>query len=290
MPKIGIMADCSSGLDYAPFPHHVKIARMAIHFDNETLIDGVDIKADAFYERLRESDVIPSTSAAAPGEIARRLEEFDHEGYTDVLYFPISFALSKATENITLIKDELNTNIRLHIYNPRTTTLLTGYMASEAQKMADKGYCLEAIIEHSEKLRKNQVAYFVVDDLKYLVRSGRLSGVAGIVGGLAKIKPILTISDDGRIIPYAKVRTHQRAIEEMIRLMQRDFAGAKKVAYFILHTGRLDDALKMEKDVVETAANRYSSFVSTITPTIGAHIGNGILGIGGYILDDIEEI
>ena len=50
--KIGITSDCSSGLEYAPFEHHIKITRTTIHFKDEELIDGIDIKAEEFYRRL----------------------------------------------------------------------------------------------------------------------------------------------------------------------------------------------------------------------------------------------
>ena len=163
---------------------------MGIHFGEETFFDGLNITADQFYERLQNSDVMPTTSAVTPGDIAKCLKEFEEEGYTDVLYFPLPFVLSKATENLLLIKDELNSNVKLHIYNARSTTLLLGYLANEAQKMADKGYSIEQILDRTERLRNNTVAYFVVDDLNHLVRSGRLRGVTGFIGNLMKIKPI----------------------------------------------------------------------------------------------------
>lgn len=284
------MTDCSSGLDYAPFPHKVKLVRMAIHFGEETYFDGVNITADEFYDRLSKTDVLPTTSAVTLGDIAKCLKEFEEEGYTDVLYFPLPFALSKATENLLLIKDEINPNIKLHIYNARTTTLLLGYIANEAQKMADKGYSIEAIIERTEKLRKNTVAFFVVDDLNHLVRSGRLKGITGFIGNLMKIKPILTLSEEGAVVPFSKIRTHRRALEEMSRIVNNKFANCEKVAYFILHSGKDKEAQAIKEAYVDNATNKYSFYMSTIPPILGVHVGKGLIGYGGYILDGIEEI
>jgi DegV family protein with EDD domain len=218
------------------------------------------------------------------------LKEFEEEGYTDVLYFPLPFVLSKATENLLLIKDELNSNVKLHIYNARSTTLLLGYLANEAQKMADKGYSIEQILDRTERLRNNTVAYFVVDDLNHLVRSGRLRGVTGFIGNLMKIKPILTLSEEGAVVPYSKVRTHRRAVEEMVKIVNNEFAGAKKVAYFILHSGRPKEAQAIKEAYVDNAPNKHSFYLSTIPPILGVHVGCGLIGYGGYILDGIEEI
>lgn len=94
--KIGITSDCSSGLEYAPFEHHIKITRTTIHFKDEELIDGIDIKAEEFYRRLKETDIVPSTSAPSLGEISKRVEELKAEGCTDcytLSYFFWSFCL-----------------------------------------------------------------------------------------------------------------------------------------------------------------------------------------------------
>lgn len=74
-------------MEYAPFEHHIKITRTTIHFKDEELIDGIDIKAEEFYRRLKETDIVPSTSAPSLGEISKRVEELKAEGCTGVIHF-----------------------------------------------------------------------------------------------------------------------------------------------------------------------------------------------------------
>ena len=136
--KIGITADCSSGLEYFPHKHNVKITRTAIHFGEETLIDGVDITADGFYERLETSEIIPTTSAPTPGEILKRVEEWKAEGCTDVIHFPISFNLSAYGENLQAIGKDMFEGINFYVFDTKTACIMEGYLAYYAEKLAKK--------------------------------------------------------------------------------------------------------------------------------------------------------
>ena len=113
--KIGITADCSSGLEYAPFKHNIKITRTTIHFGEKELVDGIDITADEFYKELEASDIVPSTSAPTPKEIIRCVEEYRKEGYTTVIHFPISFGLSAYGENLQAFSDDYVEGINLKL-------------------------------------------------------------------------------------------------------------------------------------------------------------------------------
>lgn len=289
MMKIGITADCSSGLEYAPFKHNVKITRTAIHFGQETLIDGIDITADEFYEKLKQTDIIPSTSAPTPGEIAKRVEEWKGEGCTDVIHFAISYALSTYGENLEMTGNDLVDGVRVHVFNSNTACLMEGYNAYYAQKLAEKGYSVEEIFSECDKVRKGTTAFFVVDDIKYLVKNGRLSKAAGLIGSVAKIKPILNLNDEGKIVPFEKTRTHVKAISRCLDLIEEKSKDAKKVLYIVLHTGRLEDAKKVAQELESKVANAKKIDIVTVTPTVGAHIGCGIIGIGRIILDDLKE-
>lgn len=287
--KIGITADCSSGLEYAPFKHNVKLTRTTINFENEVLIDGIDITAEQFYNKLENTDYVPSTSAPTIGELCSRVEEYKKEGCTDVIHFPISFGLSAYGENWQASTKDLFDDINIHIFNSKAACIMEGYQAYYASILSEKGYNVEEIFSEVTKLRDQISTFFVVDDIKYLVKNGRLGMIAGMIGNFAKIKPILNINEEGKIIPFEKVRTHRRALDRMLELAAEKGRKYKKAIYVVLHSNRYDDAVMLSKELAQLVNNSQRIEVTTITPTVGAHIGSKVLGIACLGIDGLNE-
>lgn len=288
--KIGITADCSSGLEYAPFKHNIKITRTTIHFGDKELVDGIDVTADEFYKKLAETDIVPSTSAPTPEEIIRCAEEYKKEGCDTVIHFPISFGLSAYGENLKAVGSEYFDDINFHVFDCHTACVMEGYTAHYAEILANKGYNVEEIFAECEKLADQSRTYFLVDDLKYLVKNGRLNAVSGFIGGLMKIKPILKLGKPtGTIDVFEKVRTHIKAIDRMIEIVLNETKDAKNVIFVVQHTNRYDDAVKLAERIKGIYKNAERIEITTVTPTVGCHIGNGVLSIGYLITDGLKE-
>lgn len=289
MRKIGITADCSSGLEYAPFEHDIRITRTTIHFGDETLVDGIDITAEGFYNRLKNTDVVPSTSAPAPKEILDRIEELKSEGCTDIIHFPISFGLSAYGENLESSMEDFVEDVNFKVINSNSACLMEGYVAKYAEVLAQNGYSVEEILEEVPHLRDRINAYFVVDDLKYLVKNGRLGSAAGMIGSLMRIKPILNLGKSGKIETFEKVKTHSRALSRLYDLIVEYGKDYQECIYIVLHTGRLEDAKVMCEEFKSRVSNAKRIEITTITPTVGAHIGCGVLGAAVIPLDGLKE-
>lgn len=288
--KIGITADCSSCLEYAPFEHKIKITRTTIHFPNVDYTDGIDIKADEFYKLLSESKDIPSTSAPTPQELYDRAVECKNEGCTDVIHFPISFGLSNYGLNLQANADDYIEGVNYHVFDCRTASMLEGYVAHYGEILANKGYTVDEIFAECRKLTNQSMTYFVVDDLQYLVKNGRLNAASGAIGSLLRIKPILILGREGGTIdPFEKVRTHSKAIERVIEIVKEATKDAKEVIFVVQYTSNkeLTDGVK---DTISKECTNASKIVQTcVTPTIGAHIGCGVMGVGYLILDGLKE-
>ncbi len=284
--KIGLTADSSSGLEYAPFKHHVLITKTQINFGDETLIDGVDITADEFYERLEKEKIIPTTSAPTTGEIITQVNKLIEDGCTHVIHFPISTELSTYGKNLENIIQPLVPNIVFKVCDTKSATLLQGMMVRYAESLVQQGYNVDEVIEKTLAYRKNANAYFIVDDLKYLIKNGRLSQLSGTIGILAKIKPILSLNQAGKIETIEKVRVHHKAVERMFQRVLDETRDAKSVTIILLHTNRYEDATHYKSHLESVMKNIKEILISTITPTVGAHIGSKIIGIGYIIHED----
>lgn len=286
--KIGITADCSSCVEYAPFKHNIKITRTTINFNGKELTDGIDVTADEFYEMLETTDVVPSTSAPSVGEIDSKVQEYKNEGYDHVIHFPISSGLSTYGPNMGQATDELFPELPVTFFPCKQVCIMQGYLAHYAEILAEKGKSVEEIIQICDDFQKKIHSFFIVDNLKYLVKNGRLTVVSGFVGQLMQIKPILHINDEGKIVPFEKVRTKVKAVERIIELTVNNNKDYKKGIYVVLHAHRKEEAEEICAKIKEQTTNGIRYEVSTITPTVGAHIGSGLLGVTFIPIDDLE--
>ncbi len=168
---------------------------------------------------------------------------------------------------------------------------MEGYQAYLASKLAKQGkLTVQEIIKQTEVLCQNTNAYFVVDDLKYLVKNGRLTATKAFIGTLANIKPVLHLGyqTNGLIVTKEKVRTKKKACFICADHLVDECKDAKKVIYSVLHTGAEEEAMQYVEYIKAKATNAVRVELGTITPTVGAHIGPGLLGFVRVILDDTK--
>jgi DegV family protein with EDD domain len=287
--KIGVMTDVNAGLDYVGYDTKIPCLRSSVNFKDKSYVDGIDIRADEFYRRLLEvksSKDIPSTSAPSVADIYKTLDKFVEEGYTDVLHFPISFCLSSTGETVAKIAEEYAGKLNVHVMNTKTAVYMQGFIAQEAKKMADNNLPLDEIIARSQYLIDHQHAYFVVDDLDYLVKNGRLSNGKKFLGTLLKIKPILELNDEGKIVNLEKVKTYSRALNKCVELILNFIKDAKSAKLFVFHSLKEESVKIIRERIKELRPDLESSIeVHFITPAVGAHIGPGVVGIGAFILN-----
>lgn len=285
--KIAIMTDVNAGLDYIGYDSGIACLRSSVNFPNEVLVDGIDIKADEFYARIKDitdPKDIPSTSAPAIGDIMETIEKFIEEGYTDVIHFPISFKLSSTGSMVEQVASEYEDKIKVHVVDTKMACFLQGYLAINAKNMVEDGATVQEIIDRSNYLIKNAKGYFVVEDLNYLVKNGRLTGMAGFMGNLLKIKPVLELNEEGYIVTKEKIRTYAKAVEKIIELTLEHIENKEKVVLFGLHSLK-EDAIKAVIEKIKEARPDIKNIdIHYITPAVGAHIGAGVIGVGSFIL------
>jgi DegV family protein with EDD domain len=285
MSKVAIVSDVNAGLDYLGYDPQIPVLRSIINFGEEHFIDGIDIKADEFYKKLKTSPMIPSTSAPTVGEAMELFDRLKDEGYSDVIMCSISYQLSSIGQMVENLQSEYKGRLNIHVVDTKTATYLQGFIAVEAKRLVDEGKSVQKILDYCHYLVENSHAYFVVDDLKYLVKNGRLSGAAGFVGSLLKIKPVLELDKIGRIVPKEKVRTQRKALEVAINMFMEEIKDAKRVYIIVAHAAAEEQGEELVRYFKDNCRNAVGVDLHVITPAVGAHIGCGVLGFGYYILE-----
>lgn len=291
MGKVGIITDSGAGLQYMHFKHNIKVAKLPINFGETVLLDGKDTDAYSFYQLIETSDTIPSTSGPFPSEIINAVKECVSEGCTDVIYIPLSLGLSGYGNNLLVTGDVYAKGANFHVFKCHTTCIMQAYLAKYAEILAEKGYSAVEILNELEKMQNNTFAYFVVDNLKYLVKNGRLSAALGFIGGIMKIKPIIFLGDEtGLLKIHEKVRTLNKALDREFKLLSDGVENAKEVIFLAQDSGRPEMGQKLVERLKEDYKEKMISVgYSPISPVIGAHSGPGLLGVGAIILDNLLE-
>ena len=233
-----------------------------------------------FFERLRASADGATTSQPSVGDFCAVYEPLLAEG-RDIVSIHLSAGISGTCESASQAKERLSEDgkggERIHVYDSRSScggqAMLVLAAAAAAAGGADGTEALAA----AERCREDLQMWFAIDTLEYLRKGGRIGAAQAWLGSALQIKPILTLGEE--ITPVERVRTRRRAFERMVDYArQRHEDGAD--GWIVQHIQDPETAQRL----VEQGREIFGTdpiFVSEVGPVIGAHVGPGLIGIGG---------
>lgn len=282
MSKIGVLVCGNSGIDYIDHDYDIPVLRSILFLGDKEYEDYVDITASEFYDRLiQDPSLSPSTAQIATGVALEKYEAMVAKGYDELLVISISEHLSGTYQGCVLAANMLE-DTKVTVFDSKSVTYPEAKMALDAAQMAKEGKSLEEIIERLEFIRDNSMIWFSVETLRYLVKNGRLSGAAGFMGSLMKIKPMLEVTKEGKVESIEKIRTTSKATLRVIEKFLEEIKG-KEVEAFIINTNSDERAKFVSESVLKERPDLGKIEVYPLTPVVGAHAGPGTVGIG-YIL------
>ena len=244
--------------------------------DGSAPFDGHD-----FYEAMcRGAEV--KTSMISPAAAREAIEPALAAG-DDVLFLGISGGVSGTCWGVGLVAQELAAEYpdrRVQVLDTRGASLGEGLVVLEAAQLAQQGADMDAIVARAETLCGKMRQHFMVDDLKFLRKGGRLSGAAALAGTLLQIKPILQGDENGKIVVRTKERGRKKAMDTLIALYN-ELVEDKSAPVGISHAAAPAEALHL------TTRLRQSGCTGPILsvchePVTGAHVGPGMLAMYFY--------
>ena len=278
MAPIRIVTDSASDIPQG-FYQGVSVIPLAITFGDRTFLDGVTLTHQQFYERLIESDELPTTSMVSPGQFAEVFEDAVNAG-EDVVAVVLSSKLSGTYESALLAAQQFPG--RVHVVDSMNATLGERILVEYAMRLRDQGPDAAAVAQGVQDVRGRVRTMGVLDTLEYLRKGGRISGATAAVGGMLSIKPVMWV-DEGEIKQLGKARGSKNGNNYLMRMCQEngvDFSMPHCVGY----TG-LDD--KLLAKYVADSAPLWKPHVdelptSTIGATIGTHVGPGAIAVAFF--------
>jgi len=279
--KIGIITDSTASLDLVGYEHdHVKVIDFAVALDNENYKIS-ELDPDTFYDMMNLAKDLPRTSQGSVADVIGIFEQFEEEGYTDIFVMTISSKLSGSYSNIVTASNEFE-NLNVHLIDSLTTAYLLGDAVKDAASLIDEGREVDYIKESLQKMYDNDGVFFYVDSLKFLVKGGRISGAAGMVGEVFKIKPVLQISPEGTVDLVNKNRTKKKTLK-MIFDMYYEKTEGKPHKLFCFYTDNKEEVTSLVEEL-KNQENVLESHITGLTPAVSSHTGGGVIGIGWRFL------
>jgi DegV family protein with EDD domain len=288
MPSTAVVADTTSYLPPELLRQHdVHLVSLYVGIEGEHERESDIDDLQGFYERLRSSDQQVTTSQPSVGDFISVYEPLLAEG-REIVSIHISSGISGTYESAMQARERLTADgkggERIVVCDSRTGAGGMGLMVLAAANAAEKGANPAEANERAEALREELKIWFAVDTLDYLRRGGRIGAARHWIGTTLKIKPILTLEDE--ITPIERVRTRSRALERLVDYArQRHEAGAD--AWVVQHVQDPESAARLV-EACKPIFGKDPVFTSEIGPVLGAHVGPGLLGVGGVSTQVLE--
>ena len=243
------------------------VVPLTVHFGEQEYVDGVTITHKVFYEKLVESDVLPTTSQPTPEAFAKVYQQAAEAG-EQVVVLTIASKLSGTYQSAAIAAMDYPHTV--HVVDTQTVAIGEGILAELAISLAESGMDAAAIAQRITAERDNVCLVAMVNTLEYLQRGGRLSKTAAFAGTLLSIKPVLSVAG-GEIVVLGKARGSRQANNLLVQEIEK--AGGVDFGKPILlgYTG-LSDAL-LQKYIVDSAALWEGATDRLNTTVIGSVIG-----------------
>jgi DegV family protein with EDD domain len=282
MKKLGVLVCTNSAIDYIPHTDQIEVIRSTILMGGKEYVDFEELKADEFYNML-ESDpsLFPRTAMASTGTMLERYEMLRDQGCDEAIFITISSKMSGIFEN-AMIAANMVEGIKVTVFDSKTVGYLQCKMAFLAHELARAGKSMADILEALSYIRDNNHLYFAVNDLKYLVKNGRLSNAAGFLADVLRIKPLLEIDKAGAVVTVEKIRTMSRAVDRVIDKFLEETEG-KNYEPFIIHANNPEAVAYVREKVLAIRPEIGHINDYLLTPAVGAHCGPKAMTLG-YVL------
>lgn len=282
MPKIAIMTDSNSGLTQEQAKElGIFVVPMPFTINKKEYEEGINLTQDMFFDMLEKGAEV-STSQPSIGKLSDLFENTLKE-YDEIVYMPMTSGLSGSYQSARMISEDFNGRVQV-VNNKRISATLEEDVY-HALALAKQGKSANEIREFLEANSDRCAIFITVPQLKYLVKGGRVTPAVGAIGGLLKIKPILSIGQE-KIDLFDKTRTTAKAEKIMIEALQNEINNrvdpigqGKNVEIRIAHTHCLEDAQKF-KIKLQEAFPEHEIKIVPLALSIACHTGPGAIGCG----------
>jgi DegV family protein with EDD domain len=252
-----------------------RVVPLYVNFGTESYRDGVDLTAHEFYERLRTSSEMPTTSQPTPGDFLAAYEELG--AYERILSIHIASNLSGTFQSAGTAAMQLGDG-RVRTIDSQSASVAITMLALAIQRRLDRGTTDDEVDELVGRYLREHGLLFTVDTLEFLARGGRIGRAKAFAGQLMNVKPILSI-DDGEVLAVKRVRGNRKAVQEFVDTLQTQTVDSPSLRVGIAHADAPERMVALEKMVRDIRPQAQIEQETALGAVIGAHAGPDTVGL-----------
>ncbi|MDG8858315.1 DegV family protein [Streptococcus pneumoniae] len=276
--KLAVFTDSSAYLSEETLQREdLFVLDIPVNIDGEEYVEGINLSAEEFYQKMAQASELPKTSQPSIAKLDDILTSLKEQGYTHALGLFLSSGISGFYQNIQYMVDDYE-GLTIAFPDTLITSAPLGIMVESVFNWRDQGDDFASIQDKLAIQISRTSAFIMVDDLDHLVKGGRLSNGAAILGNLLSIKPILYFNDQGVIEVYEKVRTEKKATKRLIEIIKETTASGQ-YRVIVIHGNDPEKAEELRQHLLDFGLGSDVS-LATFGSVIGTHLGAGSIALG----------
>lgn len=248
-----------------------------INAGERSILAGEDYTPQMFYDEFGEADEMPSTSQATPEILENMYRDCGKDNQIIHITIPANGSGIVNTARMVsaqLIEDE---GFDITVADSSMYSYGIGANVVAAAEMARDGATKEEILAFLKERFENDKVYFIVDDLKFLQKGGRIKATTMVISKVLDIKPIL-YTNDGLVEAFAKVRGMKKAVAKLVDLVEENIEDKENSTVYVMH-GNAPDKAEMTAKMIKERIPSLKIVFNDVGPIIACHAGPGVFGV-----------
>ena len=253
------------------------------------IVDGKEVKPyedfnefdyKSFYNMLRDG-ILPTTCALNPEEYKKYFEPEFAKG-NDILYVHFSKAMTATFDSMDIAVSELLKKYpdrKFYHIDTKGITICSLIIVKEIGDMYLNGATVEEILKWAETEVDHYATYFFADDLKFFKRSGRVSNIAAVMGGMIGLKPIICMGQDGKMTNVSKAIGRSAALNKLVSVVNELGDNVENHRVIVGHADAFELAEELANKLQEVYNNKLKIEYAVVNPTAGSHCGPNTVGV-----------
>ena len=271
-----------SGVDLALTPEEqrllsIRVVPLVVNLEGQTYREGVDITTDEFYQRLAETNALPTTSQPSPGDFASVYRDLAADD-PDILSIHMSSGLS-GTFNSARTAAESVPEARVTLVDTKTLSAGAGWQVEAAARAVRAGWPLEAVLALVKKIQGQTHSFVTLKDLKYLIHGGRISHMKGLIASALDLKPMIGVENErGTYVQMGQQRSFGAALRGLAELPAKWVPKGSALRAQVAHASNPDGAQELLQNVGRLFECTWRA-TGRLSMVLGAHTGPTMVGL-----------